>query len=275
MKRTIEIDDREIIRDSLRDIRLYITGMYIRPDDSFITEDVKDCLIEYYRTDNPRIEAECKKIIATALIQSCNDCPDIPQKNKRKVAERMISEFFQCCEASKETYCCACAIGRYKGLAPGTNSSKAAHKQAMDEYSVVRKANNAIKFKTIVKKMGERIATKAAIGTAVFKQTGSKVLTTTAIMADIFMPKPVKEKMKQKAKQVGNYISAKVSDVVTTVKNKLNNTEVGQKIVVAVEKTSSVIHEVATGVKTAVTQAYTATKSFAQKGRKKLKSFFA
>lgn len=273
MKRIIEIDDRDAVSDSLRDIRLFISGMYISPDKSFVSDDIKKCLSEYYRTNDPIVESAYKKILASAVIKSCNDDQDIPPKFKKKVAERMVNEFLQCCEASKETYCSACSTGRYKGLAPGTDASNAVRKRAAEEYSVVRTVQRAQKLKELVKRVGVNTAI------TVFKNTGSKFLTGVAtvasVLTDIIIPEPIKEKIKNKAKEIGKYVSATVDSTITTVKSKLNDTKVGREIVTTIEKADTMIQEVATGIKKVAIKAATITKSFFSSGWKKLKSAFA
>lgn len=286
MKRTIEIDDHDIIVESLRDFRIYTTGMYIKPDQSFFTKELEAQLVEYYRTENPQIEAAYKKMIGVAVIKSCYDCPDIPQKYKKAVSERMANEVFQCIEASKETYNCLCSSGRYIGLAPGTKSSLNERKKALNEYKVVRKATFTSRVKAVVKRMGGRIATKLAVGGAVLKATGSKiaatVATTAAVLADILVPKTVREKVKEKIVKAKEIVVDSVNTALHVAETKLNETPVGQKVVTVVKKAASVVKEIGSEIRDFAIETKKAVVSVAKdagnylKGKwKKFKSVFA
>ena len=279
MKNIIEIDDHDIVNDALRDFRLYISGMYIQPDDSFFTKELEAQLTEYYRTENPVIEAAYKKMIGTSIIQTCNDSPDIPQKFKSKVAERMVSEVFQTIDASKETYNCLCSRGRYKVYAPGTIESKKERQKALNEYSVVRKAQLTQKTKTIAKRMGGRMATKFAVGGAVLETTGNAtaatIVTTAAVLADVLIPKQTKEKIKEKAEYFKEIVTEKVQTALHIAETKLNETKLGQKVVEAVKTASHVVHEIKTEVKEFATEAYNGAKKLIKSGWKRLKAAFA
>ena len=278
MKRTIEIDDHDIIVESLRDFRIYITGTYIKPDDSFFTKELETQLVEYYRTEDLQIEAAYKKMIGVAVIQSCYDCPDIPQKYKKAVSERMINEVFQCVEASKETYNCLCSRGRYDGLAPGTKSSLKERKKALNEFKVVRKAIFASRVKAIAKKIGGRIAIKLAVGDVVLRKTGSKlaatVATTAAVLADLLVPKPIREKVKEKIIKTKAIVVESINTALHIVETKMNETPVGQKVVTVIKKAASVVGEIGSEIKDFAHEAKKAVISFVKDASVSIKRKF-
>ena len=253
MKRTIEIDDHDLIVESLRDFRIYTIGMYIKPDESFFTKELEAQLVEYYRTKDPQIEAAYTKMIGAAVIQSCYDCPDIPLKYKKAVSERMVNEVFQCVEASKETYNCLCSRGRYVGLAPGTKSSLNERKKALKEFKVVRKAAFTARVKAVARRMGGRIATKLAVGGAVLKATGSKiaatVATTATVLADILVPKTVREKVKDKIVKTKEIVVDSVNTALHIAETKLTETPIGKKVVTVVKTAASVVKEIGKEIK--------------------------
>ena len=71
MKRKIELDDHDIIVESLRDFRMYTTGMFIKPEEPFFSKELESQLVEFYRTEDPTIEAAYKKMIGVAVIKTC------------------------------------------------------------------------------------------------------------------------------------------------------------------------------------------------------------
>jgi len=286
MKRTIEINDHDIIVESLRDFRMYTIGMYIKPEEPFFSEELEAQLVEYYRTEDPSIEAAYKKMIGTAVIKTCYDCPDIPDKYKKNVSQRMVEEVFQCVEASKETYNCLCSRGRYKGLAPGTKSSMQERQKALNELKVVRKAYRTSKLKAIVKRMGKAITTRLAVGGAVLKTTGSTItatiVTTGTILADILVPKSVREKIKEKIVKVKDIVVENVNTALHIAESKLNETPTGQKVVSVVKKAASVVKEIgseikdfAIATKNAVVNVAKDAGSYIKKKWKGFKSIFA
>ncbi|MBR4562839.1 MAG: hypothetical protein IKO26_00085 [Paludibacteraceae bacterium] len=253
MKRIITINDNDIIEESLRDFQTYIEGMYIKPDESFFSKELEAQLVEYYRAEDPKVEAVYKKMIGIAVIQACNDCPDIPKKYKQNVAKRMVDEVVQCVEASKETYNYLCSKGRYDCLAPGTKSALQERQKAIREYKVVRKAQRVIKFKSIVKRVGGRIASKAAVGFTTLKTTGSAVAAAVAAtatsLANVLIPKTVREKMQEKAEEVKTIVVDRVRTALDIAKNKLNETPFGKKVVSVVSASASVISEIGSEIK--------------------------
>ena len=281
MKRTITINDYDVIEECLRDFTTYMEGLYIKPDTSFFSSELEAQLIEYYRSENPAVQAAYKKMIGTAVIQTCYDCPDIPQANKKKVAARMVNEVFQSMEVSKETFDYLCSRGRYAGMTPGTKSSIQEHQKAIREYKVVRKAQTTIRIKNILKKLGKRVA----LGATTFKATGSKVVTSIVLvansLANVLLPKTVREKFKEKAEKIKTTVVAQAQNVLQKVENRLNETPAGKKVVTVVKKTATFISEVKeetlrTIDKGAeqVRRGLDIIKEKAQRGLTRLKSFF-
>lgn len=268
MKKSITINDYDVIEECLRDFRTYTEGLYIAPESSFFSSELESQLIEYYRTENPKIKAAYKKMIGVAVIQSCYDCPDIPQKYKKNVSQRMADEVLQCVEASGETYNYLCQKEKYVDLVPGTKSATAVHQKAIREYQVVRKAQRIIKVKKIIKRIGERLA----VGAAVLKATGSKTLASITMVANsianVLLPKPVRDEFKAKAEKIRTTVVTQARNVLQNVENKLNETPAGKMVVDVVKKTASFISE----VKDAALYAVNEGKKLLRRGWTKLKS---
>ena len=271
MKKTITINDYDVIEECLRDFRTYTEGLYITPESSFFSSELETQLIEYYRSEDPKIKAAYKKMIGVAVIRSCYDCPDIPQKYKKNVSQRMANEVLQCVEASGDTYNYLCSKGIYSDLIPGTKSAIAVHQKAIREYQVVRKAQRTIKEKKIFKRIGERVA----VGATVFKTTGSKTLASIAMLANtianVVLPKQIRDEYKAKDEKIRTTVVTQASNFLKKVEAKLNETPAGQKIVDVVKKTASFISD----VKETALHAIEKGKDLARRGWTKFKSSFA
>ena len=99
MIRTFEFDDIAAVDASLKNLRRYNQAMYISVDEKFIDNDLAEL---YFRAEEgSQEEIALEKMIGAAAIHACNDNPDIPQKYKQKVGNRMQREFLSSFRASK------------------------------------------------------------------------------------------------------------------------------------------------------------------------------
>ena len=99
MIRTFEFDDIAAVEASLKNLRRYNQAMYISVDEKLIDNDLAEL---YFRAEEgSKEEVAIEKMIGAAAIQVCNDNPDIPQKYKQQVGNRMQREFLSAFRASK------------------------------------------------------------------------------------------------------------------------------------------------------------------------------
>ena len=91
MIRTFHFDDIAAVDASLKNLRRYNQAMYISVDEKLIDNELAEL---YFRTtEGSKEEAALEKLIGASAIQACNDNPDIQQRYKQKVGNRMQREF--------------------------------------------------------------------------------------------------------------------------------------------------------------------------------------
>lgn len=237
MKRTFEFDDIAAVDMALKNLRLYNRAMYISVDEKSIDNRLTE---EYFRAVESEKEAELEKVIGAAAIQDCNDNPDIPQKYKQKVGNRMQRELLAAVRAAKVDYRYQC--GEF-GM-PGSPIAEKEREKRHKEIAIVGKAHYLKKATKSIRRVSSRIAQKEVICRILKELTDNTVVVkwgTRAIMLAVgLIPDRVKTKVKERAKEVFE----KTANIIERGGEKFKETPVGSKVMELLEtKVAPVINQ--------------------------------
>ena len=230
MKRTFEFDDIAAVDMALTNLRLYNRAMYISVDEKTIDKLVCNKLIEeYFRATRSEKAAELEKVIGAAAIQDCNDNPNIPQKCKQKVGNRMQRELLAAVRAAKVDF--LYASGELGQPLEAEKEREKRHK----EIAIVGKAHYLKKAKARIHRVSSRIAQKEVICRILKELTDNtfvvKWVTRAIMLAVRLIPDSVKTKVKERAKEVFE----KTANIIERGVEKFKETPAGSKVMELLE----------------------------------------
>lgn len=197
MKKVFEFDDVCAVEIALGNLRRYNQAMYISLDEGHIDKYIAE---EYFRVkDGSDEKLQLRKQIRAAAIMSCNDNPDIPEKYKRKVGDRMSREFVSAMDAAAVDFqYFSCEFGM-----PGSVKAEEEREKRHKQIAIVRKTHFIDKATKQIRKTGVRIVEKEGIQTVLEFATDNEPVvkwTTKALMiTSRFVPDSVKEATKRTA----------------------------------------------------------------------------
>lgn len=257
MKKRIELDDKYAISDAMRDLKVYLTMMYLPIEESFFSDDVDIILSEYFRSKNSVVKSEYEQIFVQAIARLCFEDSDIPKEKAVNVARRMSSEFIECSRLADLTYQYLCSEGPFEGLVPGSKVALKVLKQEQEANTFLRKVGMRMKMKKVAKRLVGFSAKKKAIFISSMKITGgnitlSEILSISIALANRILPKTVREKINAEAKKVRECARAATKKIGELTMEKLNKTLLGQTILEAIETVGSVVKEVGQSIKEVV-----------------------
>lgn len=200
MKKVFEFDDICAVEIALANLRRYNQAMYISLTDDYIDKDVVE---RYFRAQEGSTEKlQLRKQIRAAAIMSCNDNPDIPEKYKRKVGDRMSREFVSAMDAAAVDF--RYLSGEF-GM-PGTTKAEEEREKRHKEIAIVRKTHYLDRITKQLRKTGVRIVEKEGLKTileiVIDEEPVVKWTTRSLMFVSRFIPESVKEASKKTAKKV-------------------------------------------------------------------------
>ena len=225
MIRTFEFDDIAAVDASLKNLRRYNQAMYISVDEKFIDNDLAEL---YFRAEEgSKEEIALEKMIGAAAIQACNDNPDIPQKYKLKVGNRMQREFLSSFRASKVDF--LYHSGEF-GMPTAIQAEKERERRHK-EIAIVGKTHYIDKVIKKIKRTESYILKRNGIKTilsTVIDELDTVRWTTRAIMwTSNLLPDSVKNKVKATAKTAFE----KTANIIEKNVERFANTSFGSKVV--------------------------------------------
>ncbi|MBQ0057514.1 MAG: hypothetical protein KBT20_07650 [Bacteroidales bacterium] len=230
VKKEFEFDDCVAVDAGLKNLRRYNQAMYISLDQEYIDSSLVE---KYFRAEEGSVEeAVYEDALSAAAICCCNDDPDIPQKYKKKVGDRMHREYIASLRASKVDFLFHSGELGMPTTREAEHEREARHK----DIAIVQKAHYLDKVTKTIRKRGTRIVQKEGIKTVLEVVTDNEptIKWTTRILmcATSLIPQKVKEKTKETANKAYEY----VANTVSYHASRLANTTVGQKVLDVYEK---------------------------------------
>lgn len=225
MIRTFEFDDIAAVDASLKNLRRYNQAMYISADEKLIDNDLAEL---YFRSEEgSKEEIALEKMIGAAAIQACNDNPDIPQKYKQRVGNRMQREFLASFRASKVDFL---YHSGQLGM-PTTIQAEKERERRHKEIAIVGKTHYLNKATKIIRRRSIRIAEREGIRKVLEVITDNeptiKWTTRAAMWATSLIPDSVKNKVKATAKKAFE----KTANIIEKNVERFANTSFGSKVV--------------------------------------------
>lgn len=224
MIRTFEFDDIAAVDASLKNLRRYNQAMYISVDEQLIDKDLAE---RYFRAkEGSNEEIALEKMIGAAAIQACNDNPDIPQKYRQKVGNRMQREFLSSFRASKVDFL------YYSGQfgMPTTTLAEKERARRHKEIAIVGKTHFIDKATKMIRRYSVRLVEKEGLRKVfeVITDSGSTIKwATRAVMwAAYLIPDSVKNKVKETAKRAFE----KTANIIEKNVERFANTSFGSKV---------------------------------------------
>lgn len=264
MKRVFEFDDVCAVEIALGNLRRYNHAMYISLDEEHIDKDVAE---KYFRAkEGSEEKIQLRKQIRAAAIMSCNDNPDIPEKYKHKVGDRMSREFVSAMDAA------AVDFQYYSGEFGMLNTPKAEaeREKRHKEIAIVRKTHYLDKVTKQVRKSSITVGTKEGISFVVKEVVNESPdvvrWSTRAIMfATKLIPESVKEATKQTAKKAfekaGNIIDKNIERFEkTSFGSKVKNV-IETKVAPVIQKGYEKVSDLASSAKRGLKKIWTGAKS--------------
>lgn len=264
MKKIFEFDDIVAVEAALGNLRRYNQAMYISLDNTQVDNEIAE---RYFRApDGSEEKINLRKTIRAAAIMSCNDNPDIPDKYKRNVGDRMSREYVASMDAA------AIDFQYYSGEfgMPGTLKAEEEREKRHKEIAIVRKTHFIDKATKKIRNRGIRIVEKEGIERiiqVVIDDEPTIKWTTRAIMwvSDI-----IPEHVKQKTKTMASDAFEKASNIIDSHMERFERTSFGRKVMsVMREKVKPVLERgydkvsaICSTVKNTAKRLYTGFKSF-------------
>lgn len=264
MKRVFEYDDASAVEAALRCLRQYNHAMWISVDEEHLDKELAE---RYFRAEeNSEDEINLEKQIGAAAICSCNDNPDIPQKYKVKVANRMYREFLGAFRASKVDFMYSCGKFGMPNLPEAEKERERKHK----EIAIVNKVRYLNNVTKIIRRRSKRIiqyeGLKKIFHTITDSEPTIKLTSRIIMFASGFIPEKVKDSIKETADDAFE----KTANILNKNVERIKQTEVGKKVTEVYEnKIEPIVRvgyekvaEVCSKVKHAAKSTWTKIKSF-------------
>lgn len=225
MIRTFEFDDIAAVEASLKNLRRYNQAMYISVDEKFIDNEMAELYFRAEEGSDKKIALE--KMIGAAAIQACNDNPDIPQKYKQKVGNRMQREFISALRAADVDWQYYSGQFGMPTLVQAEKEREKRHK----EIAIVGKTHYLNKATKIIRRRSIRIAEREGIRKVLEVITDNeptiKWTTRAAMWATSLIPDSVKNKVKATAKNAFE----ETANIIEKNVERFANTSFGSKVV--------------------------------------------
>lgn len=225
MKRVFEFDDVCAVEVALGNLRRYNQAMYISLDEEYIDKEIAE---KYFRAkEGSEEKKQLRKQIRAAAIMSCNDNPDIPEKYKRKVGDRMSREFVSAMDAAAVDFQ---YFSSEFGM-PGSLKAEAEREKQHKEISIVRKTHYIDKVTKQIRKSSIRIVEKKGIKTFVEVVTNeSPDVVRWATRAIMFATRLIPESVKEATKQTAKKAFEKATNIIDKNIERFENTSFGSKV---------------------------------------------
>ena len=225
MIRTFEFDDIAAVEASLKNLRRYNQAMYISVDEKLIDNDLAEL---YFRAEEgSKEEVAIEKMIGAAAIQACNDNPDIPQKYKQQVGNRMQREFLSAFRASKVDF--FYHSGKF-GM-PTTILAEKERERRHKEIAIVGKTHYLDKATKIIRRRSIRLAEKEGIRKVVETITDKELTIRLVTQATLCVASLIPESVKNEAKTVAKNVFEKTANVIEKNVERFANTPFGSKVI--------------------------------------------
>lgn len=263
MKKTFEFDDIVAVEIALANLRRYNQAMYISLDDSHIDNEIAE---KYFRApDGSEEKLILRKAIRAAAIMSCNDNPDIPDKYKRKVGDRMSREFVSLMDAAAIDF--QYFSGEF-GM-PGTSKAEKEREKRHKEIAIVRKTHFIDKTTKKIRKRGLRIVEKSGIEKIILigieEEPVARWTARSIMWASDLIPGEVKKKIKEKAEdaweKASNTINRHIERFERTSFGSKVKTVMENKVMPVVEKGYNKVADACSSLKNKAKSLWTKTKS--------------
>lgn len=264
MKKTFEFDDIVAVEIALGNLRRYNQAMYISLDNSHIDNEIAE---KYFRAlDGSEEKINLRKAIRASAIMSCNDNPDIPDKYKRKVGDRMSREYVSAMDAAAIDF--QYFSGEF-GM-PGTVEAEKEREKRHKEIAIVRKTHYIDKTTKQIRKRGFRVVEKSGIETIISVVTDDvptvKWTTRVIMFVSRLIPDDVKIKIKEKAENAWEKASNTINRHIerfeqTPLGSKLKNV-MENKVTPVIEKGYNRVADVCSSIKNKAKSLWTKAKSF-------------
>lgn len=222
---TFEFDDIAAVYASLKNLRRYNQAMYISVDEKLIDKDLSE---RYFRAkEGSKEEIALEKIIGAAAIQACNDNPDIPQKYKQKVGNRMQREFLASFRASKVDFL------YYSGQfgMPTTTIAEKERERRHKEIAIVGKAHYLDKAMKMIRQCSVRLVEKEGICKVFEVITDSEPTVKWATRAVMWTARLIPASVRNKVKETAKRAFEKTANIIEKNVERFANTSFGSKVV--------------------------------------------
>lgn len=263
MIRTFHFDDIAAVDASLKNLRRYNQAMYISVDEKLIDNELAEL---YFRTtEGSKEEAALEKLIGASAIQACNDNPDIPQRYKQKVGNRMQREFLASFRASKVDYLYHSGQLGMPTMPEAEKEREGRHK----EISIVGKTHYLDKATKIIRNRSIRLVEKEGISkiieVIITDEPTIKWTTQAATWATSLIPERVKNKVKATAKEyfekTANIIEKNIDRFAKTPYGSKVVNVINTKVAPIIERGIENVAQVCSTVKQEIKSAWTKLKS--------------
>lgn len=264
MKTLIDIEKDNII-ESFNYLQMYLSGMLISPEKSFFDERIQKMMVDFFRSSDPNELNNIRKMMKTAIIQSCNDNKNIFEFKKAAVANRSTIEFLTILDTAREKYQSLMGIGKYEGL-DRIKANKVFESESRKK-NIIKRAEGSRRYKRMVKTLGERNIKSEIIDIG----TGTTLLGKLYRWATMLVPADIKEDFRKDMNSLKEWGKKTTEKILHSCETTLNKTAIGAKIVDVIKKGKDKFVEINDAVREY-------RKKVIDKGKKvwtKIKSLFA
>lgn len=217
-----EYRDKAMVQGALASLRRYIRAMYFSVETPEIEN---EAIEEYFATEDTRALATFEKTVGAAAIRAIYQNPDIPDKQKAKVARRAAAELQDAFRGARLDY-------RYAAGKLGQGAlAEAAYERKKAELKLVRKATQLDRVKKHVKAMGKKLTKTAVLAVVkegiaqageyfgVPREAMKWVSMAAVVAADAIFPKKAREAIAAKARTMAQRAVATVVKVAERIKS--------------------------------------------------------
>lgn len=224
MKKVFEFDDIVAVETAIGNLRRYNQAMYMSLDDARIDTGIAE---KYFRAaDGSEEKLKLRKMVRAAVIMACNDNPDIPDKYKRKVGDRMSREYVSAMDAA------AIDFGYFSGEygMPGSVKAEEERERRHKEIALVRKTHFIDKVTKKIRSRGIRIVEKSSIEKIIQvvadEEPTIRWATRGIMLASDLIPKEVRQKIRTMAAKA----CEKASNIIHYRIERFERTPFGSKV---------------------------------------------